>query len=98
MPDVRVEYQALADMAKSIDNAAKHLDGSTIPTVRKVLATMQNGGLEGKAAEQLTQGFSSTFIPAITRLRDKMEEVAKDINDAASIMQQDDAKAAQGFH
>ena len=53
MPDVRVEYQALADMAKAIDNAAKHLDGTTIPTVKNVLNTMQNGGLEGKAAEDL---------------------------------------------
>ena len=97
MPDVRVEYQALHDMSKQISDAAKHLEGSTIPVVRNVVNTMHNGGLEGKAAEQLTQGLTSTFIPAIGRLRDKMEEVAKDIEDAASIMQQDDENAAKQF-
>jgi uncharacterized protein YukE len=88
----------LEDMAKEVDNAANHIAQGTIPVATKVLNTLHNGGLEGKAAEVLIGGIGQHFIPDLNKLHDKLKEVAQDIRASLQTAQEQDQRGAQGFH
>jgi len=88
----------LEDMATEVTNAANHIAQTTIPMAQKVLNTLYNGGLEGKAAEVLTGGLMQHFVPDLNRLHDKLVEVAKDIRDSLHTAQEEDSRGAGLFH
>jgi len=65
-------------MARTMGEADQQLD-ATIGEMNKVLSLLEDGGLKGDAGNALVEAMRSSLIPAVQRLRDKSEELKKDI-------------------
>jgi uncharacterized protein YukE len=92
---IRVNYQALEDMARQCDAAAQRLVQSS-STAQKMATQMQNGALLGKPGETFSMGLG-IFASRVMKLSEKYREEAKDIRAAIQDMQRADQAAGQKF-
>lgn len=92
---IRVNYQALEDMARQCDAAAQRLAQSS-STAQKIAAQMQNGALQGKPGETFSMALG-IFASRVMKLSEKYREEAKDIRVAIQDMQRADQTAGNKF-
>lgn len=92
---IRVNYQALEDMAKQCDNVATRL-AQTAATAQKIISQMQNGALVGKHGDIYTTAMG-LFFSKVMKLSEKYREVARDVRNAAADMQRADSTAGAKF-
>lgn len=84
-PDVQMDYDAMEDMASTFGQSAQQLD-ETIMVFTGVAAEMENGALIGEAGDEFVDAIRGKLNPSLGRLRDKMEELQKDISAAVAYM------------
>lgn len=92
---IRVNYQALEDMARQCDAAAQRLVQSAA-NAQKMASQMQNGALLGSPGEAFAQALG-VFSNKVLKLSEKYREEAKDIRAAISDMQRADQTAGGKF-
>jgi uncharacterized protein YukE len=92
---IRVNYQALEDMARQCDTVAQRLIQSSA-NAQKMANQMQNGALQGKPGETFAMALG-IFSSRVMKLSEKYREEAKDIRAAIQDMQRADQAAGHKF-
>lgn len=92
---IRVNYPALEDMAKHLQMCADRLAQSAA-TAQKIGAQMQGGALVGQAGDIYVQALG-IFYQRVMKLSEKYMDVANEIRQAMSDMQQADGTAGSNF-
>ncbi|GAB4337124.1 MAG: hypothetical protein Kow00117_19340 [Phototrophicales bacterium] len=90
MPEIKMDYDMMAEMKSVLQKGAEDLD-DTIHLVAKVAEMIEGGGLIGQAGDAFSDGLRGVLTQKITKLRDKFEELQRDIQNAVESMQQADS-------
>lgn len=93
---IRVNYQALEDMARHCDRLAQRL-GETQQTAAKIAAQMVDGALVGDTGEQFAAALNGPFSQSVNRMQEKFVEIAGDIRGAIADMKSADRSAGSNF-
>lgn len=94
---IRVNYQALEEMAQLCSKTAQYLEESTVKKADNAGQQMSNGALVGEVGEMLADALRSSFNPRVKKLGAKFEEVSRDIRMAIRDMRAADSDAAGKF-
>ena len=93
---IKLNYPAMREMAAHCKQVAQRLQ-ETIKMGQGIASQMENGALIGDAGQNFTAALREGFVPGVTRLMNKFEEVAKDIETAIADMQSQDGEAGGRF-
>lgn len=93
---IKLNYPAMEDMARHCKAVAQRLQ-ETIKLGQQIASEMENGALVGDAGQAFTQVLRQDFNSAVTKLMQKFEEVADDIQKAIDDMKAEDSEAAGRF-
>jgi len=93
---IRMNFNAMEAMAKSFNEASKDL-ADMEQKVKTIAGTLENGGLQGKAGAALVQGLREKFSKEILNLKEKIDELEKDVREAMHQMQNAD-EIASGYY
>lgn len=94
---IRVNYQALEEMAQLCDKTAQLLEDSTIKKASDAAQQMANGALVGEVGETLGDALRGPFSTSVKKLQAKFEEIGRDIRAAIRDMKSADSEAAGKF-
>lgn len=94
---IKLNYPAMQEMAQQCKAASQRLM-DTARLAQQSAQEMQNGALIGDAGEAFSNALLSKFLPAVQKLSQKFEEIAKDITGAISDMQAQDKGAGGLFN
>jgi WXG100 family type VII secretion target len=90
MPEIKMDYDMMAEMKSVLQKGAEDLD-DTIHQVAKVAEMLEGGGLIGQGGDAFSDGLRGPLTQKITKMRDKFEELQRDIQNAVESMQQADS-------
>lgn len=93
---IKLNYPAMREMAQHCKSVAQRLQ-ETIKMGQGIASQMENGALLGEAGLNFTAALRDGFVPGVTKLMQKFEEVAKDIENAIADMQAEDREAGGRF-
>jgi WXG100 family type VII secretion target len=93
---IKLNYPAMQEMAQQCKSVAQRLQ-ETIRLAQQVAQEMQNGALVGDPGEAFSAALNTAFCPAVNKLSQKFDEVAKDIEGAIADMQAADKSAGGQF-
>jgi WXG100 family type VII secretion target len=92
----RMEYPKVRKMAREFANASKALDKS-ISQMKKASKTINSGALQGDAGSAFEDALKSKLVPALTKLKAKMDEMNTDVTNAVDAMEKGVSKARSPF-
>jgi uncharacterized protein YukE len=81
MVDVRMNYGSMEKMEKEFKEAAKQL-GDSMREMEKIAKMMEDGALHGVGGDAFVDAIRGSLLPVMSRLEEKMQELAGDINGA----------------
>ncbi len=93
---IKLNYPAMQEMAQHCKSTAQRLM-ETIRLARQAAQEMRNGAMVGDAGEAFSNALASAFVPAVTKLSQKFDEITKDIEGAIADMQASDKSAGGRF-
>jgi WXG100 family type VII secretion target len=94
--EIRMDYGLMEDMSKTFQQSVEQLQ-DTLSAVQNLANEMEDGALLGRGGDAFTEALRNKLSPAISRLIEKFEELAKDVTDAMGDMQEADA-STQGMY
>lgn len=94
---IKLNYPAMQEMAQQCKTASQKLQ-ETARLAQQIGNEMQNGALVGDAGEAFSQALLTALLPAVNKLGQKFDEIAKDIQAAISDMQAQDKNAGGLFN
>jgi len=93
---IKLNYPAMREMVLHCRKVAQRLQ-QTVQMGRGIANQMQNGALVGAAGMAFVDALNTKFTQAVTRLSQKFEEEAKDIEGAIADMQAQDSSVQGKF-
>ena len=96
MPSVQMNYEEMTRMSQRFQAAAEELDAITILLAR-VSDALEDGALLGEAGSLLADSMQGEFIGGVSRLRDKLDEMAADVYGAMAALRDGDETARSKF-
>lgn len=93
---IRVNYEALEDMAALCQKNAENLE-TTLSRIKEIANGMTTEALVGDVGMAFSEALLGPFSNSIQKLSDKFTDVSKDIRDAMEDMRQADEIAKSGF-
>lgn len=93
---IKLNYPAMREMAAHCRKVAQRLQ-ETAKMSDGIASQMTNGALVGDAGTAFVDALNSGLKPAVIRLSQKFDEVAKDIETAIADMQAEDKEAGGRF-
>ncbi|NJN98932.1 MAG: hypothetical protein HC875_34990 [Anaerolineales bacterium] len=94
--EIKLVYQTAEDMIRIFEQGVEQLE-NTMQEMQGVANTLEEGALLGRGGEAFTDAIRSKLCPAISRLNDKFQELAGDVQKAIDYMQQADRTSAGKF-
>jgi uncharacterized protein YukE len=85
MPDQKMNYDAMEEMAAIFRASAQQLD-ETIMVMTGIAANLEGGALLGESGQALSDAIQQSLNKAVSRMRDKMTELENDIKGAVAYM------------
>ncbi|MFM8319962.1 MAG: DUF6317 family protein [Chloroflexota bacterium] len=89
---IRMNFEDMDRMAQALKDGAAELE-QVSADVHQVASFLGDGGLLGTAGSTLAEAISTDLTTAVDRLKDKLEELGRDVADAKQAMQQADQSA-----
>ncbi len=96
MPDVKMDFEAVEGAAGAYDHAAEMLD-DMISKSSKVAARLRDGGMKGKAGEELANAFENRLNAALRRMQEKFQDTESDLRNARKAAEEGIEQAASRF-
>jgi uncharacterized protein YukE len=97
MPDKSgMNYQTMREMTKEFTAAEKQL-GETMSAVKKLAKDMEGGALLGQAGQTFTGAINGPLTKALTKLSEKMKELAGDVEGARAFYEDGETKSQSRF-
>jgi WXG100 family type VII secretion target len=85
MPDQKMNYDAMEEMAAVFRASAQQLD-ETIMVMTGIAANLEGGALLGESGQAFSDAIQQSLNKAVGRMRDKMTELENDIKGAVAYM------------
>lgn len=86
---IKMDYGMMADMNRTFLQSVEQLQ-DTMQQMQTIATALEDGALLGRGGVAFTDAIRGKLAPAIGRLTEKFNELAQDINDASSAMQDAD--------
>lgn len=93
---IKMNYPEMEKLAQTYKNAAAELEDMS-GQVKTIASMLADGGLLGKAGDQLEAGLSGPLTAGIAKLCTQMQEQEKSIREAMQDMKSADSDSAR-FH
>lgn len=93
---IKMDYPKMEAMIKSFRRGSQDLE-NTSQEMRAVAKSLENGALIGEGGTAFVDAVNGKLLPAIQRLNEKFDELAKDLEKAMQDMKQADATSQQQF-
>jgi WXG100 family type VII secretion target len=90
---IKMEYALMDDMSKTFSQSVEMLQ-DTSQQMQEIASKLEDGALLGRGGDAFSDAIRSKLCPAISRLVEKYEELAKDVKDAKQDMQSADQDSA----
>ncbi|GAB4434816.1 MAG: hypothetical protein Fur0044_32150 [Anaerolineae bacterium] len=94
--EIKLVYATAEDMIRIFEQGVEQLE-TTMQEMQGIANTLEDGALLGRGGEAFTDAIRSKLCPAISRLNDKFQELAGDVQKAIDYMQQADRTSASKF-
>lgn len=83
---IKMDYELMAEMKDEFQRGAEDLD-DTLQQMLKIADMLEEGGLIGQGGDAFADALRSVLQSKIVTLRDKFEELGRDIQAAVNSMQ-----------
>jgi WXG100 family type VII secretion target len=93
---IKLDYGLAAEMIQTFQQGAEQLQ-DTAQEMQMIADTIESGALLGRGGQAFTEAIRGKLTPAIARLTDKYQELAKDVDAAVKLMREADANARSKF-
>lgn len=94
--EIKLVYATAEDMIRVFEQGVEQLE-NTMQEMQSIANTLEDGALLGRGGDAFTDAIRSKLCPAISRLNDKFQELAGDVQKAIDYMQQADRTSAGKF-
>lgn len=94
--EIRVDYDLMDEMKRTFEQGREQLQ-DTMSEMQSLANALEDGALLGRGGEAFTEAIRTKLCPAISRLTDKFEELAGDIEAATQFARAADRNAASQF-
>ncbi|MAT99799.1 MAG: hypothetical protein CL608_21880 [Anaerolineaceae bacterium] len=96
MSEIKMDYGLMEDMNKTFLQGVEQLQ-DTMQAMQNVANEMEDGALLGRGGTAFTEAIRGKLCPAISRLTDKFQELAEDINKAMEDMRSADTSTERMY-
>lgn len=96
MSEIKMDYGLMEDMNKTFLQGVEQLQ-DTMQAMQNVANEMEDGALLGRGGTAFTEAIRGKLCPAISRLTDKFQELAEDINKAMEDMKSADTSSERMY-
>jgi len=87
--EIRMDYGLMEDMNRVFQQGVEQLQ-DTMQAMQSIANELEDGALLGRGGVAFTEAIRGKLSPAISRLTDKFQELAEDINKAMEDMRSAD--------
>ncbi len=94
--EIRMDYGLMEDMSKTFQQSVEQLQ-DTLSAVQNIANEMEDGALLGRGGDAFTEAIRNKLSPAISRLTEKFQELAEDVNKAMEDMRSADASTERMY-
>jgi WXG100 family type VII secretion target len=96
MTEIKMDYGLMEDMNRTFQQVVEQLQ-DTMQAMQNVANEMEDGALLGRGGTAFTEAIRGKMCPAISRLTDKFQELAEDINKAMEDMRSADTSTERMY-
>ena len=96
MSEIKMDYGLMEEMNKTFLQGVEQLQ-DTMQAMQNVANEMEDGALLGRGGTAFTEAIRGKLCPAISRLTDKFQELAEDINTAMEDMRSADTSSERMY-
>lgn len=94
--EIRMDYGLMEDMSKTFQVSVEQLQ-DTLSAMQNVANELEDGALLGRGGDAFTEAIRNKLSPAISRLIEKFEELAQDVNKAMEDMRSADTSTERMY-
>ncbi len=94
--EIRMDYGLMSDMSQTFKGGMEQLQ-DTMQAIQNIANEMEDGALLGQGGATFVDVLRNKLTPAISRLIEKFDELATDINHAKDDMQKADDISARMY-
>ncbi|MBP8251182.1 MAG: WXG100 family type VII secretion target [Herpetosiphon sp.] len=94
--EIRLVYESAENMIKAFQQGVEQLQ-DTMQEMQSIANTLEQGALLGEGGRAFVDAIRSQMAPSLSKLTDKFNELAGDVQAAITFMQQSDQEAAGKF-
>ena len=98
MPDQKMVYASMEDMAKSFDKGAQQIQ-DMVPAMAKIADQMEQGALKGQGGQVFQEALKETLTKKLNNIAKALTEMSADVTKAMAEMksvEQQDTKMFKG--
>jgi WXG100 family type VII secretion target len=96
MSEIKMDYGLMEDMNRTFLQGVEQLQ-DTMQAMQNVANEMEDGALLGRGGTAFTEAIRGKLCPAISRLTDKFQELAEDIQKAMEDMKSADTSSERMY-
>ena len=96
MSEIKMDYGLMEDMNRTFLQGVEQLQ-DTMQAMQSVANEIEDGALLGRGGTAFTEAIRGKLCPAISRLTDKFQELAEDINKAMEDMKSADSSTERMY-
>jgi WXG100 family type VII secretion target len=96
MSEIKMDYGLMEDMNRTFLQGVEQLQ-DTMQAMQGVANEIEDGALLGRGGTAFTEAIRGKLCPAISRLTDKFQELAEDINKAMEDMKSADSSTERMY-
>jgi WXG100 family type VII secretion target len=89
MSEIKMDYGLMEDMNRTFLQGVEQLQ-DTMQAMQNVANELEDGALLGRGGVAFTEAIRGKLAPAVSRMTDKFQELAEDINKAMEDMKSAD--------
>lgn len=93
---IKLDYPKAEAMRKTFKASAQQID-ETLKEMKAIANTLQEGALLGDGGKAFVEAINSKLGPSLVKLKNKYNEMDKDVAEAVKSMKQSDQESAGNF-
>lgn len=92
--EIKLNYPMAEEMVKAFNESAQQIQ-ETVQEMLTISGMLEDGGLRGRAGQLFVEALRNQFVPALSRLNNKFDELSGDVQKAIDFMKAADAESVQ---
>jgi len=93
---IKLDYELADEMVATFQQGVEQLQ-DTMQEVQNIALMLEEGALLGQGGQSFTDAIRNKLAPALTRMTDKFQELAEDVQKAKQYMMEADSASKSKF-